>query len=871
MPPLPRLTILFALLVSLVGCDGDDAYVGSSSSGSVSTDAGPREVRMTALSVTPTDLALAAGTTSALRATAAFSDGTNKDVTAAAVWTSSSDAIATAAKGTLTAHAVGTATLTAKNGSFSATVRVEVTAATLRSLAITPPAPSLAKGTSVPLAATGTFSDATVQDLTTQVTWTSSAPDAAAIDAIGVVKAATPGAATITARLGDVTTTAEVVVTDAALVSIDVTPAATTLAKGFTRQLVATGTYTDSTTQDLTAQASWTSSDPAIASISDEAATRGLATAAAPGEAVLTATVGNVAGSTPLTVSVASLVSLAITPPAPSVAKGFTQQLTATGTFSDLTTQDLTSQVTWSSGTPATASIASTGLATTLLEGTSTLTATLGDVTTDTVLTVTAAVLVSIEVTPSAPTLAKGLTQQFQATGITSDRSTLDLTAQVTWSSSDPVVSISNAAGSLGLASTVAEGAATISASLDDVVGNTILTVSPAELVAIAVTPASPSLAKGRTQQLTATGTYTDATTLDLTAQVTWSSSAVASAVVSNAAGTHGLSTALAEGAAVMSATQGAIVGSTTLTVTAAVLDSIAIAPLEPSVAAGRTQQFSATGTYSDGTTQNVTTQVTWQSAVVARATISNANGSRGLATSVSLGDATITATLGAVQGTTVLHVTAAELVSIALTPAAPSLFAGSTTQLTATGTYTDGTTLNLTAQVLWQSASPAFATVSNAVGSKGLATGVAAGTSVVSATLGGITGSTTATTSLYRPECGSAEVIDDPTRAVSNVGGAVTCDASVFPTPRWIRFEGTAGTRIPTTVPERYSCGTHATGWVNGVYPTETSTSTVEVCYNWAGDSCWQRNDIQITACDGYHVFLLSRPTACSLRYCVE
>src|SRR6185369_10064344 len=99
-----------------------------------------------------------------------------------------------------------------------------------------------------------------------------------------------------------------------------------------------------------------------------------------------------------LTVTAATLQSIAVTPANPSLAKGLTQQFTATGTFSDNSTEDLTAQVTWASATPATATIDSSGLATAIALGTSTISATLGGVTGSTVLTVTAATLQSIAV-----------------------------------------------------------------------------------------------------------------------------------------------------------------------------------------------------------------------------------------------------------------------------------------------------------------------------------------------------------------------------------------------------------------------------------------------------------------------------------------
>jgi hypothetical protein len=86
---------------------------------------------------------------------------------------------------------------------------------------------------------------------------------------------------------------------------------------------------------------------------------------------------------------------------------------------------------------------------------------------------------------------------------------------------------------------------------------------------------------------------------------------------------------------------------------------SIAITPANPSIADGTTRQFMATGTYSDSTTQNLTTSVTWSSSNTGVATVSNATGSKGLATGVAAGTTTITAVSGGVSGTTSLTVTA--------------------------------------------------------------------------------------------------------------------------------------------------------------------------------------------------------------------
>jgi Bacterial Ig-like domain (group 2)/Putative Ig domain len=178
-------------------------------------------------------------------------------------------------------------------------------------------------------------------------------------------------------------------------------------------------------------------------------------------------------------------------------------------------------------------------------------------------------------------------------------------------------------------------------------------------LVSIALTPSMPSVPLGVTQQFTATGTFSDASTANLTSSVNWTSGTPAVASVN---ASSGLANALTEGSTVITATSGTVSGSTTLTVTPAGLQSIAITPNPITMGPGSTQQLTATGTYSDGTTQNVTTAAKWTSDTPSVATIGP---STGLATGVSVGSATISATLGSLTATAPL--------SVVTTGAAPS------------------------------------------------------------------------------------------------------------------------------------------------------------------------------------------------------
>lgn len=161
-------------------------------------------------------------------------------------------------------------------------------------------------------------------------------------------------------------------------------------------------------------------------------------------------------------------------------------------------------------------------------------------------------------------------------------------------------------------------------------------------LISITVTPSSLVTALG-TIQYTATGTYKDSSTRDITTIVTWTSTSTSIATISNSSGSNGLATLLAvNGTTTIKAAVAvpAISGSTSLTYQLLLL-SIAVTPINPSVMDIFTQQFVATGTFNDGTMHDITSSVTWASLNTAVATIS----AGGLATPVSDGATTMTAT----------------------------------------------------------------------------------------------------------------------------------------------------------------------------------------------------------------------------------
>ena len=740
------------------------------------------DATLVSIEVSPATPSVPNGMTQQFTATGLYTDNSTQNITTQVTWASSNSAVATVSddvgsNGRASTTGTGSTTVSATSGDVTGNTTLTVTDATLVSIEVSPGSSQAAAGTTAQFTATGLYSDNSTQNLTTQVDWASSDEAVATLSntagSNGRASAVSAGSTTVLASSGGVTGDATFTVTDATLVSIEVSPALPSIANGLTQQFAATGRFTDNSTQDLTTQVVWASSNDTVAMVSNAPGSNGLATTAEVGSAVVYATSGDVTGDTTLTVTDATLVSIEVSPPDPSIVDGLTQQLTATGLYTDSSIEDLTADVTWASTVETVATVSNApglnGLASAAGVGSTVVTAAVGDVVGDTTLTVTDATLVSIVVSPADPSIASGLSQQFTATGHYTDASVQDLTAVVTWASSvEAVATVSNTGGFNGLASAAATGDTTISATSGVISGETTLTVTDATLVSIVVSPPDPSIANGLSQQLTAIGHYTDTSTEDLTATVTWLSLDEDVVTVSNA-GSPGLATTAGEGSTTVSATSGVVTGGTTFTVTDATLVSIDVSPVNPSVANGLPQQFTAMGHYTDNSTQDLTTTVAWASDDEDVATISNAPLSHGLATTAGEGVANVTATSGTVTGGATLTVTEATLVSIDVLPATSSIIVGSTEQFTATGHYTDDSMQDLTEEVTWLSLDEAVATVSDTAGSKGLASAATVGSTTVSATSGVLTDEATLTVIAYVPTV--EEMVADLLVAVTGVG----------------------------------------------------------------------------------------------------
>jgi trimeric autotransporter adhesin len=624
--------------------------------GSVSLTIDPALV---SISVTPANGTIAPGTTQQFIATGNYSDSSTQNLTGTVNWSSSNSSAATISSsaptfGLAKAVANGNTMIAATLGAISGTTSLAVSSASPVSIAVTPATPTLPLGVSQQFTATTTFTDGSVQDITGVAKWTSSATNVARITASGFESSVSIGTSTITAAFGGVTGSSLLTVNAANLTSIAIQPANGSIAQGTKQQFTASGTFNDGSTRDITHQVTWSSSDPTILSIGSSS---GIGTGIAPGLINVTATLGSSTASVPFNVSNATIVSVSLAPAAATLPIGAQKTFIATGIFSDSSSQNITDRVIWGSDNTAVATVGNTsanfGLASSVGAGTANISATFSyggaTATSSSPLTVTSATLVSIALTPSSALLAPASGVQLTATGTFSDGTVLRINPSVVWSTSDNTIANVN---TTGFVTGQSGGVVGVTAQQGAVSASVNILVESAALTSVQVTPANTQVPVTIRTQFKATGTFSNGDVQDLTGFVAWTSSKPSVATISSAQSTAGSAAGVQPGSSTISAVFAGQSGTALLTVTNATLNSIAIAPGSASIAPGGSQQFTATGTFSDGSTFGLTSQVNWASSNPAVAAIS-----RGLANGVTSGTSTVSASLNGVVGNAVLTV----------------------------------------------------------------------------------------------------------------------------------------------------------------------------------------------------------------------
>jgi uncharacterized protein YjdB len=257
-------------------------------------------------------------------------------------------------------------------------------------------------------------------------------------------------------------------------------------------------------------------------------------------------------------------------------------------------------------------------------------------------------------------------------------------------------------------------------------------------LTGITVTSGRAQIPAGFSNQFTATGDFSGTFTRPVTTEVTWSSSDPAILTFDNPNSGLGRSVASSPVPVTVMATRAGVTGTLDFTVSNATLTAITVTPAPVSVPKGLSQQFTATGTFSDASSLVITPDVAWTSSSTAVATVD----ASGLATAVDVGAASISAdfpkgTTPTITGSAQMTVTDPSVLSVTLEPATAVLTTTNTRQFTATARFSDNTTQNVTTSATWTSSDPTVATIG---ANTGLATAVALGTTNITAAFSGRT-----------------------------------------------------------------------------------------------------------------------------------
>lgn len=512
------------------------------------------------------------------------------------------------------------------------------------------------------------------------------------------------------------------------------------IAQGTGQQFSLRGLYDDGRIRELTEQVEWRVVDGRGRPLA--AAPDGLLQVEEPGRYLVTARYRGQELTTPMVVTAATVTSVAITPTSPRVAKGLTQAFTAVATFSDATTQDVTKLATWAvkdvvgSGV---ATIDTTGVLFAKSIGKATITARYKSHSRSTTAEVVDAVLNKLLLAPADPTIAKGTSIHFTATGLYSDGSSVDVTASATWAVTD-VMGVGVAAiDGTGTANGTGEGQALVSADFGGLTAETSLKVSPATAVSIAISPASASIPKGTSQRFLAIATLTDGSTQDVSAATAWTSSDRSGSGVASIDGTG-----LAKGNVLGTATiTGAYKGNTataSLEVTGAVLSSLAVSPAAVSIYKGQYVSLAAIGTYSDGSTQDLSATATWTTGDLSGTDVASV-AAGGKVFGKNVGKAKVAASVGAFSGSAVVDVATPVYTGLSVTPPSITGIRGFTNQFNALATLPDGSTQDVTALATW-SETDFLGTGVASVDKLGVATPLSTGIANINAAFGGFSAS---------------------------------------------------------------------------------------------------------------------------------
>ncbi|MEO2210882.1 Ig-like domain-containing protein [Paenibacillus amylolyticus] len=646
--------------------------------------------KVKALSKNVQSLDLRTGDTKEIILTATYSDNeTNNAAASTAEWSTSDEKVATVVNGKVTGQSAGTAVITAKVGSQSVTVDVNVEV--VKRVDVDKQQVNLLLNKSESVKVTATYPDGTTKDVTDLAEWTSSNEKVADV-LKGEITGYSAGSAKITAKYGTKSVSVDVDVDLTSKLSVEKQSIFFRLGGDKnTANIELTASYPTSSDVNVTDQATWTSSNEKVATVF-----KGQITAISAGSTTIKATYSG--KNVEIAVDVDTARYLDIKDVNDKLAMSVTgdnksKTLVANAEYIDASTENVTSKATWTSSNPDVVYV-SNGDLIAYKSGTATITVAYGGKTVK--FTVNVDVADKYEMDKKKASVAVGGTTSAKVLALYGETSK-DVSEDATWSSSsDKIAEVD----SKGVITGVATGKATITAKIE---GKTL--TLPVEVGMASGLEADVNfvvLSAKETQTILLTGTDEDGNTLDVTSEATWKSSNARVADVKK-----GVITGNSSGKANITAEYGS--KKVTIQVEVDVITRIEASEPVLSLKSGDTADLTVTAFLSDGSERDVTDKAEWKtnSYKVAQVT-------KGKVKATGSGKAKITAKYGSKSVTIALDVDTlkylqTDKVTLTMKP-------GEKVTVAATATYADGSEANVSKPALWKSSRIATASVKDGI-----------------------------------------------------------------------------------------------------------------------------------------------------------
>lgn len=629
-----------------------------------------------------------------------------------------------------------------------ATIVSPAAAATLQSVTVTPEDVSLRAGFTQTYVATAKYSDGTTANVSQQASWTVSNVGIAIVyDGVpfkGLVTAVAPGTTRITAAFtaGGVTLrgSTPLTVIDGDLVSITTKPTSKNIEVGQQSQFKATALYLDESTDDVTKDVTWSSTDPSVASVSNEAATKGLVTAHKVGTATIYALdeASGVKNSDGATTVKAQVSHLSFDPARITIGKGIKYPLRVYANRVDGTRTQVTDEVEFSAVPRGVVQIGTgdqAGIVTPVVNGAVTISAfdpkrqisttTSGN---DARLEVRGT-LVELHVESNPIRIAVGEQKNARAIGLlSSGKETSDLRRIVQWSVTDATVaSVGNTAADVGEVTGKKNGKTTLRATYGGITSSeteNLLVLGNLQSVDLEIGDGLVPL--NEEIELKARGTYEGGIQLNVGDRCSWSVVNTLVAEVDNAGADvdgdgKGFVKGKKQGQTSVKVTCDGKSSTKQISVIGT-LTGLEVDPLSYDATALEDKKFHAWGQYSDGSQKDLTKVVTWSSSNTQVASVDTTQ-DPGNVTALGTGASTITAKYRTFQASGQLTV-GAGLVSMFVVPDTVTIRGSDYVKLRAKGKNADDEIIDVTKRVVWSSTSDQIARVSNREGEQGLAFG---------------------------------------------------------------------------------------------------------------------------------------------------